>query len=59
MLSQAPTGVLTEFDPALRSGERAAREVLAADDPVHAGRSRREERPRRSAAAGTPFARRR
>lgn len=85
MLSHAPTGVLTEFGPALRSpcgrihwagtessavmcgwvdgavrsGERAAREVLAADDPVHAGRSRREERPRRSAAAGTPFARRR
>ncbi|MBM4481194.1 monoamine oxidase, partial [Rhodococcus hoagii] len=28
-------------DGAVRSGERAAREVLAADDPVHAGRSAR------------------
>lgn len=64
MLSHAPTGVLTEFGPALRepcgrihwagaessavmcgwidgavrSGERAAREVIAADDLVGAGR---------------------
>ncbi|MDH6680085.1 monoamine oxidase [Rhodococcus sp. LBL1] len=65
MLSHAPTGVLTEFGPALRapcgrihwagtessavmcgwidgavrSGERAAREVIAADGLVGAGRS--------------------